>query len=56
MIGSSRRGSFRLTRALGDDFRSVTIAVEFERDASGRVTGFIANAGERNRNIKFVKR
>jgi CubicO group peptidase (beta-lactamase class C family) len=56
MIGSFRRGSFRLTRAFGDDFRSQTIAVEFQRDASGRITGFIANAGERNRNIKFAKR
>ena len=56
MIGSFRRGSFRLTRAFGDDFRSVTFAVEFQRDASGRVTGFLANAGERNRNIRFVRR
>ena len=56
MIGSFRRGSFRLTRALGDDFRSQTIAVEFERDTGGRVTGFLANAGERNRNIRFAKR
>ena len=56
MIGNFRRGSFRLTRALGDDFRSQTITVEFQRDASGRVTGFLANAGERNRNIRFGKR
>ena len=56
MIGNFRRGSFRLTRAFGDDFRSQAIVVEFQRDASGRVTGFIANAGERNRNIRFVRR
>jgi len=56
MIGNFRRGSFRLTRAFGDDFRSVTISVEFQRDANGRVTGFLANAGERNRNVRFVKR
>jgi hypothetical protein len=56
MIGSFRRGSFRLTRAWGDEFRSQTIAVEFTRDAAGRVTGFLANAGERNRNVRFVRR
>ena len=50
MIGNCRRGSFRLTRALGDDFRSQTITVAFQRDAGGRVSGFLANAGERNRN------
>jgi len=56
MIGNFRRGSFRLTRAFGDDFRSQTITLEFERDASGRVIGFLANAGERNRNIRFARR
>jgi CubicO group peptidase (beta-lactamase class C family) len=56
MIGSFRRGSFRLTRAFGDDFRSQAFAVEFQRDPGGRVTGFLANAGERNRNIRFVRR
>ena len=56
MIGNFRRGSFRLTRGYGDDFRSQAFAVEFQRDASGRVTGLIANAGERNRNIRFAKR
>jgi CubicO group peptidase (beta-lactamase class C family) len=56
VIHNFRRGSFPLTRAFGDDFRSVTISVEFERDASGQVTGFLANMGPRNRNVQFTKR
>jgi hypothetical protein len=56
MLGNFRRGSFRLTRAFGDDFRSQTWTITFDRDASGRVVGFVANAGERNRNVRFAKK
>ncbi len=56
MIRNFRRGAFRLSHALGDDFRSVSMTVSFERDASGQVSGFIVNAGDRNRNIRFTRR
>ena len=56
MLRNFRRGSFLLTRAFGDDFRSQAWTVTFDRDASGRVVGFLANAGERNRNVRFTKK
>jgi CubicO group peptidase (beta-lactamase class C family) len=54
-----RHGTITLTRAWGDDYAgSVGFmgSVEFQRDSSGRVTGFVVNAGERVRNVVFVKR
>ncbi|MEO7456748.1 MAG: DUF3471 domain-containing protein, partial [Gemmatimonadaceae bacterium] len=52
-----RRGTARLIHAFGDEFTSTMgAAIAFERDASGRVTGFTANAGDRNRNVKFIRR
>jgi CubicO group peptidase (beta-lactamase class C family) len=56
VIHNFRRGSFPLTRAFGDDFRSISISVEFERDAGGNVTGMLVNMGPRNRNVRFTKR
>jgi hypothetical protein len=52
-----RRPAISLSRAIGDDFTAADgLDVWFERDASGRVTGFAANWGVRNRNIKFTRR
>ncbi|MGH7679951.1 MAG: serine hydrolase [Gemmatimonadaceae bacterium] len=54
-----RHGTIRLTPAWGDDFYAPPFfmrSVEFQRDASGKVTGFVINAGDRVRNVSFVKR
>ena len=52
-----RRTPSALTRAAGDDFIAADgIDVWFERDGAGRVTGFAANLGPRNRNIRFARR
>jgi CubicO group peptidase (beta-lactamase class C family) len=57
MMQTFRRAPMPLTRAMGDDFTSADgLDVWFERDASGRVTGFAANWGTRNRNIRFTRR
>lgn len=56
VIRHFRRASFTLTRAFGDDFRSIVNSVAFERDTSGQVTGMVVNMGARNRNVKFTKR
>jgi hypothetical protein len=53
-----RHGTIRLTHAWGDDFAGSLVSlrsVEFQRDAAGRVIGLLMNAGERNRDIRFVK-
>lgn len=53
-----RHGTIRLTHAWGDDFAGSTgfmRSVEFQRDAAGEVVGLLVNAGERNRDIRFVK-
>jgi hypothetical protein len=52
-----RRTAISLMRAMGDEFASGDgTAVRFERDAAGRVTGFAASLGERNRDIRFTRR
>jgi CubicO group peptidase (beta-lactamase class C family) len=52
-----RRTAISLSRAVGDDFTAADgLDVWFERDASGRVTGFAASWGTRNRNIRFTRR
>jgi CubicO group peptidase (beta-lactamase class C family) len=52
-----RRTAIPLSRALGDDFTAADgLDVWFERDGSGRVTGFSASLGPRNRNIRFTRR
>jgi CubicO group peptidase (beta-lactamase class C family) len=52
-----RRAAVPLSRAMGDDFTAVEgLDVWFERDARGRVTGFGATVGTRNRNIRFTRR
>lgn len=58
LMRNFRRGDIRLTRALGDDFRGTggLASVAFERDASRRVVAMIVNMGDRNRNIRFVRR
>ncbi len=53
-----RHGTIRLVHAWGDDYAGSLVSlrsVEFQRDAAGRVTGLLMNAGERNRDIRFVK-
>ena len=58
LMRNFRRGAIRLTRALGDDFRETggLTSVAFERDASQRVIAMIVNIGDRNRNVRFVRR
>jgi CubicO group peptidase (beta-lactamase class C family) len=54
-----RHGDIPLTRAWGDDYRGAQWflqSVEFQRDTRGNVTGLVVNAGERARNIVFLKR
>lgn len=51
-----RHGAIPLTHLWRDDFTGplfFTRSIEFERDASGRVTGFLVNVDERSRNIRF---
>ena len=56
VVSNFRRGSSPLTRAFGDEFRTPIFSIQFERDPDGRVIGFLADAGERNRNIRFIRR
>lgn len=54
-----RHGPIRLTHVWGDAFsgsRWFMGSVEFERDDAGRVVGFRVDAGDRTRNVRFVKR
>lgn len=54
-----RHGDVILTRAFGDDYASPAWfmqSVEFQRNASGKVTGFLVNAGARVRNVRFEKK
>lgn len=54
-----RHGDIELTHAFGDDYASAMWfmpSVAFERDAAGRVTAMVINAGARVRNVRFVKR
>lgn len=54
-----RHGVIPLTRAWGDDYHASPFflrSVAFQRDRAGRVTGFVVNAGERVRDVGFVKR
>jgi CubicO group peptidase (beta-lactamase class C family) len=54
-----RQGTLPLTWFWRDDFGSpgsVLSSVEFQRDAAGRVTGFVVNVDTRTRDIRFVKR
>lgn len=54
-----RHGTITLTKGWGDDYRGSQFfmnSVEFQRDASGKVTGFVAGAGERVRDVVFTKR
>ena len=52
-----RRPAIVLSRAVGDDFTAADgLDVWFERDGAGRVAGFGASLGTRNRNIRFTRR
>ena len=54
-----RQGTLPLTWFWRDDFGSpgsVLSSVEFQRDAAGRVTGFVVNVDTRTRDIRFVRR
>ncbi|HUQ82096.1 MAG TPA: serine hydrolase domain-containing protein [Gemmatimonadaceae bacterium] len=54
-----RHGTIALTRLWKDDFTGsawFTRSVEFQRDASGRVTGFAVFIDERSRDVRFKKR
>ena len=52
-----RHGTIPLTHAWGDDWTGTGSlrSVEFQRDASGWVKGFLVNAGERNRDLRFAR-
>jgi len=53
-----RLGDMPLTWQWGNEFGGTwwfMHSVEFQRDTSGRVTGFAVNVDERSRNIRFVK-
>lgn len=53
-----RHGVIMLTRRWGEDFGGslwFLRSVAFTRDAKGKVTGFVVNADERSRDVKFVK-
>ena len=58
VIRSRQLGEIPLLHQWRDDFSGTGAfrSVEFERDKSGRVTGFLVNVDERSRNIRFVKR
>ena len=54
-----RHGDMPLARAWGDDWSGAPFflrSVAFQRDAGGRVDRFVVNAGERARDIVFVRR
>lgn len=54
-----RIGDVPLTRRAADVFGSAVGylgSIAFQRDAAGRVTGFVVNGDERSRDIAFVKR
>jgi len=54
-----RHGAIALTRLWKDDFGGsmwFTKSVEFQRDQSGRVTGFSVFVDERSRDVRFKKR
>ena len=54
-----RHGTIALTRLWKDDFGGsawFTKSVEFQRDPSGRVTGFAVLIDERSRDVRFRKR
>ena len=58
-IRHQRHGDVTLTRAFADDYATPAWfmqSVEFQRDASGRVTGMLVNAGARVRDVRLVKR
>jgi CubicO group peptidase (beta-lactamase class C family) len=53
-----RHGDIPLRRAFGDDWTAQEFfarSVAFQRDRSGRDTGFLVNAGERMRDVAFVR-
>ena len=58
VLNHFRHGTISLTRGWGDDYRGARIlqSVEFQRDAGGRVTGFVVNSGERVRNVLFTRK
>ncbi len=54
-----RHGAIRLSPAWDDDFVGEAWfigSVQFQRDAEGSAVAMLVTAGERNRNIRFVKR
>ncbi|MEQ1690192.1 MAG: serine hydrolase domain-containing protein [Gemmatimonas sp.] len=59
VVRSRQHGDVALTHRWRDDF-SGTVggfrAIEFQRDRSGRIIGFVVNIDERSRNIRFVRR
>ncbi len=54
-----RHGTIRPTQAWTDDWVGSLWfigSVQFQRDAGGRVVGLLVNAGERNRDLRFIRR
>jgi CubicO group peptidase (beta-lactamase class C family) len=59
VLRSRQHGTVRLTHRWRDDFSSPVYffrSVNFQRDATGRVTGMLVNVDERTRNILFTRR
>ena len=58
MLRHFRHGDIPLVRAWGDDWSAAPFflrSVAFQRNARGEATGFVVNAGERARDMMFVK-
>jgi CubicO group peptidase (beta-lactamase class C family) len=54
-----RHGDIPLARAWGEDYYATQFfmrSVEFQRDATGKVTGLLVTAGERVRDVRFVRK
>jgi CubicO group peptidase (beta-lactamase class C family) len=59
VVRSLQHGDIVLRHAWRDDFSGTQggmRSVEFQRDGTGRVTGFVVNIDERSRNIRFSRR
>lgn len=59
VVHSRQHGDIILKHAWRDDFsgsQGGMRSVEFQRDGTGRVTGFVVNIDERSRNIRFTRR
>jgi CubicO group peptidase (beta-lactamase class C family) len=59
VLRHARHGIIPLSRLWKDDFTGTawfTRSIEFQRDGSGRITGFMARIDDRSRDIRFTRR